>query len=239
MTKTIENYITDSYKVTVEADNGITKQYERLDGEWQLVAVRDEDGEVTELTPIPNYETTYADLKNGKIWNDLRNGFSRASKPNLYGYVYSNFEGKSISIHALIMSAKVQVEPAIWKKDGLEIDHKNEIKHDNRAENLRLVTRKEQYTDSVRQRMSENAGTPLTEDEVKYIRYLSAMLEAKGESVDSIVIHMIAKRMGKRYETIRRVINGVTHKDIELTNEMKAQVTQVRLEYDLEQLAVI
>src|SRR5699024_9918762 len=110
-------------------------------------------------------------------------------------------------------------------------------KSDNEIDNLRLVTRRGQYTDSVRERMG--TGTPLTEDEVIYIRYLCEMIEAKGERVDSVIIHMIAKKFGRKYETIRKVINGVTHKDVQLTDEMKAQVTQARLEHDLKQLELV
>lgn len=230
--------LVDEDLLEVETDKYV-KYYKKINGEWVLRAVEDEDREVTTLTSIPDFKTTYADVENGRIWNDLRNDFSKASKPNYYGYIYSSFEGKPVSIHVLIMSAFTQMRPEEWRKQGLEIDHISGSKVENHINNLALVTRQEQYDKRVRAKMSQNAGTPLDKDEVQYIKYLAAMLEARDEKVDSIVIHMIAKRFGKKYETIRKVVNGVTHKDVELTDEMKKEVMQARLQHDLEQVSAL
>lgn len=233
-------FLTDADVLQVEEKDGTIKHFELRDDKWELYALQDENG-VHELTSIPNFSNYKADLQRGKIYSLVSDKFLSKGKPNYYGYCYSTLRNDNgvatpVSLHSVIMSAALQQEPQKWIDEGLEIDHKNGVKHQNNISNLRLVTRKQQYDSRVRQKMSDNAGTPLTKDEVMYIRYLAAMLEAKGEKVDSIVIHMIAKRFEKQYETIRKVINGVTHKEIGLTPEMKAQVVQAKLERDLEQI---
>src|SRR5699024_3629539 len=132
----------------IETDDYM-KHYERVNDEWKLRAVEDENGEITVLTSIPDYKTTYADLENGRIWNDLRNDFSKASIPNYYGCVYSSFEGTPVALHVLFMSAYTQIKPAEWRKQGLGIDHRSGCKTDNSIDNLRLVTRAEQYDERV------------------------------------------------------------------------------------------
>jgi len=57
-------------------------------------------------------------------------------KPNLNtGYVQVMVRGKRLSVHRVVWEYFNGPIP-----EGMQVDHKNGIKHDNRLENLRLVT---------------------------------------------------------------------------------------------------
>lgn len=69
-------------------------------------------------------------------------------KPNKYGYVLVNLfsdDRRNVprSVHSLVMEAFVGPRPA-----GLDIRHKNGIRHDNRLENLEYGTRAENMADA-------------------------------------------------------------------------------------------
>jgi hypothetical protein len=63
-------------------------------------------------------------------WNE------RTNTPNCYGYIRINIAGKMYNTHRLIMLAFVG-------ESDQEVDHINRIKTDNRFENLRYCTHRE------------------------------------------------------------------------------------------------
>lgn len=95
-----------------------------------------------ELKDIPNFEGIYAITKDGKVWSYKTNTFLSQSK-NSSGYFQVHLitnEDKLYLVHRLV---------AMTYLDNPEnkptVDHINRIRSDNRVENLRWATHKEQY----------------------------------------------------------------------------------------------
>jgi len=91
-----------------------------------------------EINDYPNY-LIYED---GRVWSKTRKIFLKHNKFN-HGYLmvclYKNKKSKWFSIHRLVALHYI---PNTHNK--LEVDHINRIRDDNRIENLRWATRKEQ-----------------------------------------------------------------------------------------------
>jgi len=196
-------------------------------------------GEFYELHALPGFSKYLVDVDKGLIYSVRSERFLNPSTPNFKGYIYTtltNDEGETIpmSVHSIIMSAYTQMDPSEWIERGLEIDHVDENKSNNRAYNLRLVTRQQQYTESVRQRMGK--GTRLSISDVQYIRYFVSYLEAKGKPVGSDVFHMLADKYDKDYYSISRLIRGESYADVGLTQEMKQSLLDAELTEDLRKL---
>lgn len=90
----------------------------------------------------------------------LESGKVLVQIPGKHNYVTAtliadNGQSRTMGVHGFIVAAREQSWE--WKHLlGLEVDHINEEKNDNRSENLELVTRIEQYTESVKRRMSDS-----------------------------------------------------------------------------------
>jgi len=239
MTKTIENYITDSYKVTVETDKGITKQYERVDGEWELVAVRDADGVVHELTSIPNFSQYKCDIERGKIFSLRSDKWLNPKANKRFGYVYTtlkNDNGTStpISLHTLVMSAHLNIQPQDWKP--LTVNHIDFNKENNSIHNLELVEHRDQFCDVVRSKMG--TGERLKSEDVRYLRLAKAVLEAKGEYKQNDFCNYFSEKLDRSYTTISNIVDGVTYTDIQLSDKEMELINKIRLQHDLKQFDV-
>lgn len=93
------------------------------------------------MKQIPDFPDYYA-TEDGQIWSAKRKRFL-SLKTKSKGYVKCNLyrpDGsvKNIRVHRFIWQTFNGVIP-----DGYEINHKNEIRDDNRLENLELVTHRE------------------------------------------------------------------------------------------------
>lgn len=80
----------------------------------------------------------------GQIFNLVhRNSRSKESVPvgwiNDSGYLITTVGGKKLRVHHIVWQMHFGAIP-----DGMEIDHINRVRGDNRIENLRLATRHEQ-----------------------------------------------------------------------------------------------
>jgi hypothetical protein len=93
---------------------------------------------------------TIEDLKSTFIHRDgnlYRKQTTKGGKPGAklgcdsgYGYIRVYFKGKRVTVHKIIWMMHNGKIPT-----GMQIDHINGIRNDNRLENLRLVTNKENH----------------------------------------------------------------------------------------------
>lgn len=127
--------------------------------------------------PVLGYETMYDVSDLGRI----RTVGRRVGRPeglilkpgyNLRGYQQVELiGGKRHTVHLLVMQAFVGPKP-----EGMEINHKNGVKDDNRLENLEYVTKSQNKLHSVRVlgkgRGESHGMSKLTEDDVREIRRL-------------------------------------------------------------------
>lgn len=94
---------------------------------------------------IPGYETTYHVSNLGRV-KSLWFNKERIKRIhlNIHGYymvqLNKDSKGKSFDVHKLVAMAFLNHVP---NKYTLVVDHINEIKTDNRVENLRLITNRE------------------------------------------------------------------------------------------------
>jgi hypothetical protein len=108
--------------------------------------------------------------------------------------------GKPVRVHILVATAFIGPRP-----DGMDVCHGEGGKRDNRPENLRYGTRKENSADKMRDgthnRGERNSMSKLTEDQVVYIR---CQLEnaPRGRAAQ------VARELGVNKETVRAVKEG-------------------------------
>lgn len=92
------------------------------------------------MKPIPEYPEYYATIS-GKIWSSKRNKFLKPYKDR-DGYlnvtISNDYKTSNFRVHRLVYAAFNGVIP-----EGLHVNHINEVKTDNRLDNLNLMTAKE------------------------------------------------------------------------------------------------
>lgn len=90
--------------------------------------------------PITGYELMYSVSNLGNIRNETT-GLNLKPWKNWKGYLlvdlYSNGKATHKSVHRLV------AEAFLGSKHGMQVNHKNEVKSDNRLGNLEWVTQKE------------------------------------------------------------------------------------------------
>ena len=81
--------------------------------------------------------------KDGKIFNRVKRKWCRLGVGDEIGFI----DKSSGYVMVTIMNVSIRVHRLVWEihngpiPDGMEVDHINHIRHDNRIENLRVVTK--------------------------------------------------------------------------------------------------
>lgn len=123
------------------------------------------------------------------------------------GYIYLSFNGKQMLAHRLIWEVFNGEIPK-----GMEIDHINTIRNDNRLKNLRLVTIKEnrnnpltkaKYKNSNKGKITKKLIQYLQEKQKAVYQYKNKELVAVYESVNEA-----ARQLNTQTQVIRRYCNG-------------------------------
>lgn len=239
MTFNINDYKTVSTVVEVETETGYMKRYELIDNEFELVSVEDENGEVSELTSIPNFSRYKANLDKGIVWSEVSDRWLDPKPNKRFGYCYSTLKDDSgkttpISMHVLMMSAHTGMRSEEWKP--LTVNHKNFQKDDNSIGNLELIEHRDQFCDVVRSKMGQ--GERLSNEDVRYLRMIKAVLEAKGEYKQNDFCNYFSEKLDRSYTTIENIVNNRTYTEIQLSEKELEMINKIRLQHDLEKFDV-
>lgn len=117
-----------------------------------------------QITDYPNYFVT----REGRIFSNYSNKWLKPDI-NQDGYsmvrLYKNKKSKAISIHRLVAQTFV-----LNPNNKLEVNHINEIKSDNRIENLEWCTRSENELHNSKNGGEKNPRSKLTVEQIKEIR---------------------------------------------------------------------
>lgn len=141
-----------------------------------------------------------SDLGNVRCWRKRnRNALPPTSPrevksfPNRSGYpkVVLGFKGPTQMIHRLVAEAFVD-----GRAPGLEVAHSNGDKTDNRASNLRWVTRAENHADK---RLHGTSGRKIDIDTAREIRRQCSEGKARRE---------VAAQFALTYSTVGKIVRG-------------------------------
>tara|TARA_Y100000592_G_C5267206_1_gene220123 strand:+ start:158 stop:583 length:426 start_codon:yes stop_codon:yes gene_type:complete len=100
----------------------------------------------------------YHAMKDGNIWRETKNKCTLVKQwTSQKGYMCASIFGKTVEVHRVVAQ---QLIPNPDNKE--QIDHINRVRHDNRVENLRWVTRKENNENKVWGGSEQNAIDFLT-----------------------------------------------------------------------------
>lgn len=166
-----------------------------------------------EWRDIPGLEGRYEVSNTGNVWNKTRGRLLSKKPLSKIGYTrvrmpYSS-GAKLEYIHRLVMLAFVGECP-----DGMEVNHKNGVRHDNRLENLEYATHQENIQhsyDVLKRADSDKRGTKnphaiLDENKVREIRALHKSGMRTGK---------IANLYGVSYPAIADIVSGRNWKHVE------------------------
>lgn len=110
----------------------------------------------------------------GRVWSPFKGGYFMRTTPKKSGYVSVTLRTdvnvyKTRFVHRLVFEAFKGPIPK-----GLEINHKNGIKHDNRLENLELVTKSENLKHAVNKLGFKPQNNLKIDSELKQLRKSAA-----------------------------------------------------------------
>lgn len=158
-------------------------------------------GEQWEPFPEAAYSNRYLVSNLGRVKSLCgKNPIFRRQSKNKAGYPLVALHGKTFSVHRLVARAFLGDIP-----EGMEVNHKNGVKFDNRVENLEFTTRKENMRHCARMGLfrhnkgERNHASKLSEENVREIRKqfaegISAPKIGKTFGVSNPVIYGIVKR---------------------------------------------
>lgn len=146
--------------------------------------------------PVPGYEETYEVSDVGRVRRIKECGTGRRAGPiprslnphfDRDGYkrieLRSNCKGRILLVHRLVLAAFVGPCP-----DGLQVNHKNGVRDDNRIQNLEYVTPSENNRHSYRILKKKHWKAKLTEEQAASIRRLLAEGHAIGALSSRFVV---------------------------------------------------
>lgn len=145
----------------------------------------------------------------GRLWRAIHQWqrYPNAKRPahwtqcatvSCYGYLVTRFRYATLFVHRIVYAALLG-----QLVEGMEINHKNGDKQDNRPENLELVTNRDNQRHAVRHglRRPENTNTArLTWAQVRDIRRRAAERSASGRA------------MGREYGVTHNTISSITRR---------------------------
>jgi hypothetical protein len=171
-----------------------------------------------EWRPVVGYEGLYEASSDGQVRSLARKtttGKVLSPQINNSGYLrvsVTKNTSKYLYIHHLVAAAFIGPRP-----NGMDVNHINGIKTDNRAENLEYVTRTENMRHARQHGLHDNRGEKawnacLTTDQVRTIK---RALELCGESPK-----VLAEAFGVSVNTIRHIQLGNTWRHVDSHEEV-------------------
>lgn len=158
----------------------------------------------------------YKIFEDGSIIAPTGNKLSPTKGPKEYAYIRVKHEcgkWKTMFHHKLVALAWLGERP-----DGFEIDHKNNIRYDNRPENLQYVSKKfnrvKSYKEGFRYVKGEkNANSIYTEADIDYLCYkLDEVYKVKNGKCKPCVA--LSSRLNIKINTVRHVWCGLQWRHI-------------------------
>lgn len=148
---------------------------------------------------VPGFESAYSVNEIGEVWSVARKKKMKQRHPFGTDYLTVSFERSSRYVHDLIAATFIGPRPA-----GMNVNHKDGIKGNNRPSNLEYVTKSENMKHAFRIGLQSNVGVlhsqaKLTDESVREIRSRVAAGEA-GTAV--------ARDMGLSQSCVSLVANG-------------------------------
>ena len=154
-----------------------------------------------EIDIAPGYEIS--NLGNVRCWRPIQPGSQAPSEPRAvkkkinrggYPFVQLGYKGPTPMVHRLVAEAFVP-----GREVGLEVAHNNGNRQDNRAENLRWTTRKDNHAD---RKKHGTWGRKLTSEEVKEIRTIYG--------AGGITQSDLGRQFGVTQATVSKIVRGDT-----------------------------
>lgn len=159
-----------------------------------------------DVAPVPEFPG-YQVSRCGDVWSDKSGKFLKLLPDKRgYRYVALRKSGRTIRrpVHQLVLEAHVGPRP----EDFQLVRHLNGVTHDNRLENLRYGTFKENVADTIRHGSHRRTGAPkLGVNQLYEIRELLRQGVFQKE---------IARRYGVGKSTINRISTGKTYTSMDI-----------------------